>query len=381
MNSTTISGREPATGKCIAITIDAGVIVSIDSASHDCDLWISCGLIDLQVNGYGGFDLNGNSASSETVSRLTRAMLTMGVTTFAPTVVTAFEPEILKRLSYISQARTSDYIARQSIPFIHVEGPHISPIDGYRGAHPLEAVRPPSLDEFIRWQVACGGLIGLVTLSPHYPEAEHYISALVKRGVHVSIGHTHASSDQIETAVRAGARLSTHLGNGIALQLDRHPNPLWSQLADDGLTACFIADGQHLPSETLKAMIAAKGLDRSILVSDVVNFAGMPPGSYIIPGGEIQLTDGGRLHMAGSQLLAGAVVPLITCVGKAIEMTQRSLAEVLQMATEHPGRFVGDRGRLVPGGRADIFRFRWNGKNTPLIVEDVWLAGEPIPIN
>jgi N-acetylglucosamine-6-phosphate deacetylase len=375
-----ISGREPSTGKCITLTVEAGRIVSVNAAGLDCGLWISAGLIDLQVNGYHGLDLNDGGVTSDTVSQLTRALLATGVTTFAPTVITAPEPDILHRLACIAQARASDPVAGKCIPYIHVEGPHISPLDGYRGAHPREAVRQPSLQEFERWQAACDGLVGLVTLSPHFPGSVEYIHALVSRGVHVSIGHTHASSEQIHAAAQAGARLSTHLGNGIAPQLDRHPNPLWSQLAEDHLTAGFIADGHHLPADTLKAMVRAKGQEKSFLVSDTVALAGMPAGYYVAPvGGAVEITAEGRLQMAGSQLLAGAVVPLITGVSRTILMTQCSLAEALKMATEHPGRFVGGRGRLVAGERADIFRFSWTDEATPLTIEDVWLAGEPIP--
>src|SRR5260370_33365631 len=110
----------------------------------------------------------------------------------------------------------------------------------------------------------------MVTRSPHFPESVDYICAPVERGIHVSLGHTHASHQQIEVAVRAGARLSTHLGNGISLRVDRHPNPLWCQLAEDRLTASFIADGHHLPAETLRSMVRAKGLDRCRLGSDLV---------------------------------------------------------------------------------------------------------------
>ena len=220
-------------------------------------------------------------------------------------------------------------------------------------------------------------MVGMVTLSPHYDESEGYIAALVERGVHVSLGHTHASRPQIEAAVRAGARLSTHLGNGIALQIDRHPNPLWSQLADDQLTASFIADGHHLPAETLKAMISAKGHERSILVSDAVALAGMPPGRYDASiGGLVELSADGRLSMQGTSTLAGAVVPLMTCVERAVRMTARPLAQVLQMATENPGQFAGNRGTLAVGARADILRFHWDDETSHAVVKDVWLAGD-----
>jgi N-acetylglucosamine-6-phosphate deacetylase len=372
-----LSGRDPATGRGVLLSIENGKIVFVEPVDAADQPWISAGLVDLQVNGYRGFDLNSSDVCANTVSQLARTLLATGVTTFAPTVCTSPESDMVHRLRIISEARAEDPIAAACIPFIHIEGPHISPRDGYRGAHPLSSIRPPCLSEFERWQAACNGLVGMVTISPHYDEAEEYITALVGRGVHVSLGHTHASQRQIVAAVRAGAALSTHLGNGIALQVDRHRNPLWSQLAEDLLTASFIADGHHLPAETLKAMICAKGLERSILVSDAVALAGMPPGRYNVSiGGRVELSADGRLSMEGASTLAGAAVPLITCVGRAVRMTGRPLAQVLTMATENPGRFAGDRGRVAVGARADVLRFHWNEETCHATVRDVWLAGE-----
>jgi N-acetylglucosamine-6-phosphate deacetylase len=374
---THVLGREPATGRSIMVTVDDGVIVLIEPTNAAADLWIASGLVDLQVNGYFGLDLNGSDANAATVSRLARALLATGVTCFAPTVITSSEDEIVRRVENTAEACANDSVAAACIPFIHVEGPNISPRDGFRGAHPVEFVRAPSLSEFERWQAACGTSIGLVTLSPHFPGSEDYISALVQRGVHVSLGHTDASHEQIEAAVEPGARLSTHLGNGVAQQLDRHPNPIWTQLAEDRMTACFIADGHHLPAETLRAMVQAKDVDRCILVSDCVALAGMPPGHYDVAiGGRVELSVNGRLSMEGSSVLAGATVPLITCVGRAVPMTGLSLAAVLALATQNPGRFAGNRGRLLPGERADMFLFHWDEQESVATVNKVWLAGE-----
>ena len=353
-----------------------GLILSIEECDETTDLWLSAGFIDLQVNGYMGLDLNTDDLAPETVIKLTQTMLAAGVTSFAPTVITAAETTLLHRLRSIAKAYKSDSHVMACVPFIHVEGPHISPLDGYRGAHAREFVRPPSLAEFERWQEASDGLVGLVTLSPHFERSDEYIAALVSRGVHVAIGHTHASLEQIQSAVNAGASLSTHLGNGIAPQIARHPNPIWSQLADDRLAASFIADGHHLPAETLKAMARAKGLERSILVSDTVALAGTPAGTYTAPvGGSVELSPEGRLSMAGTTTLAGAAIPLVRCIGKAVRMTGRSLGEVLTMATMNPGRFARGRGQLRTGARADLIRFRWTGE---VVLQDVWLAGERV---
>lgn len=377
MSKQQLCGRDAATGCQSLVTIEEDIILQIESTDEPSDLWISSGLVDLQVNGYCGLDLNGPDLTAKTVSELTRALLATGVTTFVPTVITSAEGETLRRLGAIADAHAKDSVAAACIPYIQMEGPSISPRDGYRGAHPREWVRPPSLPEFDRWQDSCGGLVGLVTLSPHFPESTDYIRALIERGAHVAIGHTHATKEQIEAAVVAGARLSTHLGNGIALEIDRHPNPIWSQLAEDRLTACFIADGHHLPAETLKAMMSAKGMDHTVLVSDCVALAGMAPGHYNTPvGGEVELSIDGRLSMKGTSTLAGAAVPLITCVGRAVKMTGRHLAEILATATKNPGRFAGNRGLLLAGERADIVRFYWNQQESVAKLKDVWLAGK-----
>ena len=379
MNHEVIEGRDPATNQCMRLHIEDGIIATVTFTGDDSDLWLAPGLVDLQVNGYAGLDFNGPACTVESVLGIVDALLATGVTCLAPTVITASEAMMIRSLQIIAEARRLSPRASAAIPFAHVEGPHISPFDGYRGAHPQEHVRPPSIDEFDRWQHASQGLVGMVTLSPHFDGSAAYIAALTARGVHVSLGHTHATHDQIQRAVDAGARLSTHLGNGIAALLPRHPNPIWSQLADDRLTASFIADGHHLPAEALSAMTQAKGLSRSFLVSDTVALAGMPPGLYTAPvGGSVELHPDGRLSLQGSSALAGATVPLAQCIGRATRMTGLPLADVLRMATETPGSFAFGRGTLQPGSRADIIRFRFTGE---LLVEDVWLAGTRIKTN
>jgi N-acetylglucosamine-6-phosphate deacetylase len=376
MGETTLTGRDPRSGGCIALTMDKGVITRVESSSAESDLFLSPGLIDLQVNGFAGYDVNSEELTTETIIGLVDVMLSKGVTCFAPTIITAPEEKICHALSVIAQARRTQSRVAACIPFIHLEGPHISPLDGYRGAHPADAVRPPSIPKFERWQRLAEGHIGIVTLSPHFSESTAYVAALVKQGIHVAIGHTHASPEQICQAVDAGARLSTHLGNGIALEIPRHRNPLWAQLADDRLTATFIADGHHLPSDLLKVILRAKGIERSILVSDSVALAGMPAGVYTTPvGGHVELRPDGRLCVLGTELLAGATASLSQCVGNLVRLTGVSLYEALTMATVNPGRFAPGRGQLKPGYRADVLRFRWENE---VVVGDVWLAGQQV---
>jgi N-acetylglucosamine-6-phosphate deacetylase len=259
---------------------------------------------------------------------------------------------------------------------VHVEGPHISPLEGYRGAHSVEHVRPPDLAEFARWQQASDGLVGMVTLSPHFEGTAEYISRLTALGVHISIGHTHASADEIRKAVDAGARLSTHLGNGIAGTIPRHPNPIWTQLSEDRLTATMIADGHHLPADTFKAMVRAKGIGRSILVSDAVALGGMPAGIYDAPiGGKVELHSNGRLSLSGTEFLAGAVLPLKDGVARAMTMAGILLGEGVRMATANPGRFAGGAGIMEVGMPADLVRFSIEDGGMGLRIDRVLVRG------
>lgn len=375
----TITGRDPATGAGVKVSFAAGLITAVEPVETAGGAWLAPGLVDLQVNGYGGLDLNSGGITNALMLDLCQRMAAIGVTTFLPTLITASETAILAGLEAIAAARAELPIVRHMVPGVHVEGPSISPVDGPRGAHPLEHVRAPSLAEFERWQAASGNLVTMVTLSPEYLEAPAYIATLSARGIHVALGHTAATPEQIHAAAEAGAVLSTHLGNGAAATLPRHPNFIWAQLADDRLTASFIADGHHLPADTFKSMLRAKSLDRAVLVSDTVALAGMPAGIYEQAiGGRVEVTEEGRVGIAGTPYLAGAGLPLCANVAIAADMAGLTLADALRLATGNAGRFAAGRGRLEPGQPADLITFDWAPGARRLGIRDVWVAGERI---
>src|SRR5450756_1114943 len=163
-------------------------------------------------------------------------------------------------------------------------------------------------------------------------------SDVYKRQV-ASIGHTNATGDQIRAAVDAGARWSTHLGNGAHAVIRRHPNYIWDQLAEDRLSAGFIFDGHHLPPAVMKTVLRAKGVERTVLVSDAVSIAGLPPGRYtLFDGGEVELLASGRLELAGTPFLAGAVTALPTCIANAVRYAGATLSEAIRLVTANPSR-------------------------------------------
>ena len=380
-HSQRVCGLDPATGREIVVVIEQGRVKSVNFEAHGVREWLCAGFVDLQVNGFAGHDLNGLTLDIATVAALCAAMLRVGVTTFLPTLVTAPEARIVSALRVIRAAREADPQVAHMIPGVHIEGPHIAPEDGPRGAHPATEVRPPSMAEFDRWQEASGGLVKLVTLSPHWIDAPAYIRHVVQAGALVSLGHTSANAVQIAAAVEAGARLSTHLGNGSHALLDRRHNHLWPQLADDRLTAMFIADGHHLTPAQLKVMLRAKGLERSLVVSDVVALGGMPAGKYVTPiGGKVELHADGLLTLddGTGKYLAGAALPQLAAIPVLVNQVGLTLAEAVALLTVAPGQIVGGRGVLAIGQSADIVAFRWDGSAARPVITQVWVRGRSV---
>ena len=159
--------------------------------------------------------------------------------------------------------------------------------------------------------------------------------------------------------------------------IPRHANPIWTQLSEDRLTATLIADGHHLPADTIKAMIRAKGMGRAILVSDAVALGGLPAGVYDTPiGGRVELHSDGRLSLAGTEFLAGAALPLKDGIARAMTMAGISLGDSIRMATENPGRFAGGAGIMQVGMPADLVCFRIESGGTGLRIEKVLVRGK-----
>jgi N-acetylglucosamine-6-phosphate deacetylase len=294
------------------------------------------GLFDLQVNGFAGVDFNSRDVTADAAAQALERMRSTGVTRCLPTLITSsFE-------DFAASARVLSGMDDPAIAGLHMEGPYISPVDGARGAHPRQHVRPASIDDFERRQQACNGRIRLVTLAPEVPGAIALIEHLIGSGVRVAIGHTAASPQEIAAGIAAGATLATHLGNGCPQMLPRHPNPIWELLAADGVYASLIVDGHHLPGSTVKAMVRAKGVKRTIFVTDAIAAAGCPPGRFVLGGVECDLGADGRVSLPGTPYLAGSALTMDRALGLAARFTGLPLTDVVPLASTIPAGYLGD---------------------------------------
>jgi N-acetylglucosamine-6-phosphate deacetylase len=355
-----IDGIHYATGRNVSIMISEGIIESITEVedSENTNVYLAPGLIDNQINGYANVDFSGSNLSTEGVAEATKAIWGSGVTTFMPTLLTNSHENLLNNFTILEKASRIDG-AGQSIAGFHLEGPYISPVEGFRGCHLQQYTRKPSWDEFLEYQEAAGGKIIQVTLAPEIEGAMEFISKCTRDGIIVALGHTNASAEIISRAVNEGARLSTHLGNGCANLIHRHNNPIWPQLANDNLIPSIIADGHHLTPDEINVFFKVKGVNKLILTSDVVYLAGMTPGTYTFLGTSVILTPGGMLINPDLQCLAGASFPLITGVGNMMKLTGCSLHDAIKMASSNVSEIYGLTliGDLLPGKKADIIKF------------------------
>jgi len=293
------------------------------------------GFVDIQVNGFAGVDFNSRDTTADGVAKAIANLRTTGVTRVLPTLITG----PLDR--FAACARTINSVREPAIAGIHMEGPYICPSDGPRGAHPRAHVIPAGRDDFKRRQDAADGRIVLVTLAPEVPGAIDLIEYLAQIDIRVAIGHSEAPPEIVRSAIRAGATMSTHLGNGCAAILPRHPNLIWEQLAADELLASLIVDGHHLPAATVKASVRAKSPERTILTTDAMAAAGCPAGAYRIGDLDVDVGPDRRVSLRGTPYLAGSALTMPEAVANTVRFTGLSLDEVLPMASTLPADYVG----------------------------------------
>ena len=354
-------------------------IREIDGASTN--IFISPALVDIQVNGFCGYDLNVDTVTAEDVCEMVQKLWSVGTGFLCPTIVTASFESIRNSLETVVKAYQSDPLIAHSILGIHLEGPYISSEDGPRGAHPLPYVRNPDWDEFRRLQDIADGMIRLLTLAPEKEGSIPFIEKLVSTGVIVSIGHTEATAREIHDAVSAGATLSTHLGNGAHAMIQRHPNYIWEQLAADELYASLIVDGHHLPPSVVKSMLRAKTLDKCILISDATALADMPTGDYEFAGQPVELRDDKSIRLVGTEYLAGSAIALVRGVENSVKFAGISLSQAVSLGTQNPIRLLDidlGFGRQNQDIEMDLIIFEWDPQTCKMDLKTTILSGEVV---
>ncbi len=294
------------------------------------------GLFDLQVNGYAGVDFNDAAITPAALDHALSIMRSGGVAHCLPTVISAGPEMIRARLCGLDKAVSASRLGSLMVPGYHLEGPFLSAADGYVGCHPPSAMRDPDVEFVEALERELARPILLITLAPERSGSEAFIRWATGRGKVVALGHTAAAARDIELAVEAGATLSTHLGNALKRVQPKFDNPMMLQLAEDRLWASVIADGIHVPPYALKVMLRAKGLERTILVTDATSAAAAPAGAYMFAGMAIERDSAGMVRAPGLDVLAGSALTLEQAVRNVVAWGLGTQEAAQRMAADNP---------------------------------------------
>ncbi len=332
------------------------------------------GLFDLQVNGYKGVDFSGIELTEQQCVQACRELLNAGTSAFLPTVITGSEEMYKHNLPILARViQASEFKGR--LPGLHIEGPFISPKEGFRGAHQAEFIRKPNIDflkNLIEWS---GNTIKLLTIAAELEGAEKLTRFAVRQGIAVSLGHQTADERDMEKLARAGAVSLTHLGNGIPANLPRHHNPIWAGLANDDLTAIFITDGHHLPPAVMKTFIRTKGVAHCIVVSDASPIAGLQPGSYSTLGNDAVLEENGRLYNPHAGHLVGSSATMLQCMNYLAGLNLLTPQQLIEVGFYNPLKLIGADPASIPTSSEIVFDER---ENLFVCMENREFKGEPL---
>ena len=332
------------------VEVEDGRITAVDSVASAPDCTLAPGFVDVQVNGVDDIDVA--AARDEDWDRLDAMLEQTGVTTWCPTLVTAPLEEMAARAGRVP--------SRPSIAGVHLEGPFLG---GRPGAHPRELLVPIDAD----WLAALPENVCLVTLAPELDGAVDAVRSLAARGVTVSLGHSAASVDQVRTCVDAGARMVTHLFNGMPALHHRDPGVVGAALTDDRLVAGLIADLVHVDPIAIDIAFRAKPW-RIALVTDAVAWRAARIG-------RIEITHDGRAPRLPDGTLAGSSLTMDVAIRNVVSDSHVTVEAALTAASTTPTQLLGlrDRGRIAVGCRADLVEL-----DDALVVRRVWRAGTEV---
>lgn len=347
------SDRGEISDGCVEIADGAIAYVGLNRATDvpliDLgDSILAAGFVDLHVHGNGGAWWG---ESPEKDREIARRMALGGTTACLASLGGRRSLEEVLDSIKTTAALVGQETEGSEVVGIHMEGPFINPEK--KGAWMPEQLRRPNVEELRAMQETAGGAIKTMTIAPELPEALEAVVEARALGIRPAIGHTNATYEEAMTGIRAGMTMATHTFNAMRGLHHRDPGALGAVLASPEVDAELIADGQHVAAGAIEVLLAAKGSEKVILVTDNVAMAGLEPGKYGEGPWKVRVEDDGVTLADGT--IAGSVIPFNRHVANAAEIA--GLAPALTMASDNPAGAIGldaRKGSLKAGKDADI---------------------------
>lgn len=344
-------------GQIVSVARRAAVALPPNTHEYDAGEWtLAPGFVDLHIHGAGGHDAM--EANAEALAQIARSVARFGTTAIVATTVTASPAQTCRSLQGLAQsANEQKKWAGSAEPAaellgVHFEGPFISP--ARRGVHPPEWVASPSSALLDRMLEASGGWARILTLAPELAGALDLLDRARSEGLVVAMGHTDATYEEAIRAIERGATHAVHVFNAMRPFSHRDTGVIGAVLTRSEVTAEAIADGVHVDAAALQILLAAKGVEKTILVSDGTSATAMPDGTYRLGTFEVRVMGGVCRDAQGR--LAGSTLTLDRAVRNMVAFGARP-DDAVRMATLNPARRLGiemKKGALAPGADADL---------------------------
>lgn len=350
-----IDALDHRTGSPIRLTHEDGVIRSIEPIAIDPTTLprLLSPLVDIQVNGYAGVDFLGDVTGRDDLEKAAHRLGDAACARFFLTLITDRFDLMLARLDRYRQARLESPLLSKRIAGWHLEGPFLSPLPGFHGAHPPKCMMAPTPAHIREIKAHTGDDPVLLTIAPEWPESADAIREACRLGFKVWLGHTDATSEQLAEAAAAGAEGFTHLGNGCPGELHRHDNIVFRVMEETGLRASMIPDRIHVSPLLFRILDRHLGPDRICYTTDCMSAAGSGPGTYQLGRFAVEVGEDGIVRQPGKSNYAGSSLTPLEGVRRAAEMLGRPMAEVWAFFSDQPVRFMGLPAFLEPGSPAD----------------------------
>ncbi len=365
MNDGEISAWHFANRKPVRLRWKGGVITTLDKPTTPppADLWIAPPLFDIQVNGYGGIDFQQDDFTTDDLLGAVEQMRQSGCARFLMTFITDEWEALKDRLRFACDLRAENPVLKTAIAGWHIEGPFLSKVPGFHGAHNPALMLEPTEKHIRELRDITGDDPLLLTISPEVPGAIEAIALAVSLGIKISLGHTDASAEIIGRAIDAGATGFTHLGNGCPRELDRHDNILWRVLDRPELTVSVIPDKIHVSPALFRLFHRVIDRNRIVYTTDAMSAAGAPPGRYKLAGMEVEVGADQIVRQPGKTNFAGSALKPMDGIFRAAQMLGVPWQDVWTRFSEIPARFMGLPNNLSVGLPANFCLLKMAGEN------------------
>lgn len=329
--------------------------------------WVAPGYVDTHIHGSLKEDVM--KSDWEGIDKISKGLLSAGVTSWMPTTITAASETLTKICQMFAENKGREEGAK--IQGIHFEGPFFT--EEHAGAENPKYMMDPSIDEFNKWLEASDGMLKKISMAPERKGSKEFIREATKEGIVVSLGHSSATFEEAAAGIEAGASMFTHTFNGMPDPAHHGASISNAAMSMNNVTDELICDGHHVQEPMVRALINAVGPEHVALITDCMEAGMMPDGDYMLGELPVYVKDG-MARLKDGDNLAGSILQLKDGVKNVVDWNIVSPEKAIMMATYTAAKsahILDKCGSIKPDKDADFIIL-----NPDMTVSETYLNGE-----